>query len=91
MERIGSIQYAPNNASNDAIFDSEQGGDMRTTVNLDDTLLTKARDLSGLRENGPLLKAALEALIQRESGIRLARLGGTQPDLQDIPRRRSDT
>ena len=64
---------------------------MRTTVNLDDTLLTKARDLSGLRENGPLLKAALEALIQRESGIRLARLGGTQPDLQDIPRRRSDT
>jgi hypothetical protein len=44
--------------------------------------------LSGLKENGPLLKAALQALIYRESALRLARLGGSQPDLQDIPRRR---
>jgi Arc/MetJ family transcription regulator len=61
---------------------------MRTTVTLDDSLLAQAQALSGLRENGPLLKAALLALIQRESALRLARLGGSQPDLQDVPRRR---
>jgi hypothetical protein len=61
---------------------------VRTTVNLDDTLLKEAQALSGLRENGPLLKAALQALIYRESSLRLARLGGSQPDLNDIPRRR---
>ena len=62
---------------------------MRTTVTIDDALLKEARALSGLAENGPLLKAALQALIYRESALRLARLGGSQPDLQDIPRRRS--
>jgi len=61
---------------------------MRTTVTLDDALLAKARSLSGLKENGPLLRAALEALIQREAGIRLAKLGGSDPGLEDIPRRR---
>jgi hypothetical protein len=61
---------------------------MRTTVNIDDTLLKEAQALSGLRENGPLLKAALQALIYRESALRLACLGGSQPDLKDIPRRR---
>jgi hypothetical protein len=51
-------------------------------------LLKEAQTLSGLQENGPLIKAALQALIYRESALRLARLGGSQPDLQDIPRRR---
>jgi Arc/MetJ family transcription regulator len=62
---------------------------MRTTVTIDDTLLAQAQALSGIRENGPLLKTALQALIQRESALRLARLGGSQPDLKDVPRRRS--
>ena len=62
---------------------------MRTTVTIDDALLKEAQALSGLEENGPLLKAALQALIYRESALRLARLGGSQPDLRDIPRRRS--
>ena len=61
---------------------------MRTTVTIDDGLLKEAQDLSGLRENGPLIKAALQALIQREAALRLARLGGSQPDLEDVPRRR---
>jgi len=63
---------------------------MRTTVTLDDALLARAKSLTGLNETGPLLKAALEAIIRRESSIRLANLGGSQPDLQDIPRRRFD-
>ncbi|MBU0784853.1 MAG: type II toxin-antitoxin system VapB family antitoxin [Gammaproteobacteria bacterium] len=60
---------------------------MRTTVNLDDELLNKAQQLSGLGERNELLREALRALIQRESARRLALLGGTQPDLQHIPRR----
>jgi Arc/MetJ family transcription regulator len=72
---------------NDAILDAREVN-MRTTVTLDDSLVKEARELSGLKETGPLLKAALQALIYRESALRLARLGGTQPDLQDIPRRR---
>jgi Arc/MetJ family transcription regulator len=66
-----------------------RGMTMRTTVTIDDALLEEARALSGLDENGPLLKAALQALIYRESALRLARLGGSQPDIEDIPRRRS--
>ncbi len=61
---------------------------MRTTVNLDETLVSKAQALCGLQERGALLREALNALIQRESARRLARLGGSEPGLEDIPRRR---
>jgi Arc/MetJ family transcription regulator len=61
---------------------------MRTTINLDDALLNRARELSGLKERSTLLREALEALIQRESARRLARLGGTQSRLRAPPRRR---
>jgi Arc/MetJ family transcription regulator len=61
---------------------------MRTTVNLDETLMAKAQALCGLQERGALLRAALNALIERESARRLARLGGSEPQLVDIPRRR---
>jgi Arc/MetJ family transcription regulator len=61
---------------------------MRTTVTLDDSLMAQAQALSGLHENGPLLKVALQALIQRESALRLARLGGSQPDLDEVSRRK---
>ncbi|MDD2749211.1 type II toxin-antitoxin system VapB family antitoxin [Acidithiobacillus sp.] len=64
---------------------------MRTTVNLDDDLLVQAKNLSGVEERGALLKEALRALIERESARRLARLGGTESQLQDIPRRREPT
>ena len=61
---------------------------MRTTVNLDDALLARAQQLSGMQERNGLLREALQALIQRESARRLARLGGSEPGLQDVPRRR---
>lgn len=61
---------------------------MRTTIAVDDTLLNDAKEMSGLKETGPLIRAALEALIQREAALRLARLGGTEPQLKNIPRRR---
>jgi Arc/MetJ family transcription regulator len=62
---------------------------MRTTINLDDALLERAQALSGVQERSALLREALTALIQRESARRLAQLGGSQPDLSPIPRRRS--
>ena len=61
---------------------------MRTTLNLDDRLLEEARALTGIREKTALVRAGLEALIQRESARRLAALGGHDQDLQPIPRRR---
>ena len=61
---------------------------MRTTVNLDDALLAKAKELSGLNDRGQLIREALQALIERESAERLIRLGGTEPSIEDIPRRR---
>jgi Arc/MetJ family transcription regulator len=62
---------------------------MRTTLTLDDDLLLKAQQLSGLTERGQLIREALLALIQRESALRLAALGGSDPELQPIPRRQS--
>lgn len=61
---------------------------MRTTLNIDDDLLVKAQKLTGLREKTSLVKMGLEALIARESSKRLARLAGTQKQLEAIPRRR---
>lgn len=61
---------------------------MRATLNLDDDLLEQARDLTGVQETSALVREALEALIERESARRLARLGGSQPHLRDTPRRR---
>lgn len=62
---------------------------MRTTLALDDELLAEAQQLTGTSEKTALVREALRALIQRESARRLARLGGTEPSLADIPRRRA--
>ncbi|MEA2079347.1 MAG: type II toxin-antitoxin system VapB family antitoxin [Pseudomonadota bacterium] len=60
---------------------------MRTTLNIDDQLLEEAIRLTGMREKTALLRESLKALIQRESARRLAQLGGSEPDLDDVPRR----
>ena len=64
---------------------------MRTTLITDDALLARAQELSGLREKTAVLHAGLQALIARESARRLAALGGTEPRLKPIPRRRTRT
>jgi Arc/MetJ family transcription regulator len=60
---------------------------MRTTLTLDDELLQEAQAYTGLREKSALVREALKALVERESARRLARLGGSEPDLI-APRRR---
>jgi len=62
---------------------------MRTTLIIDDELVDRARALTGIQEKTALVQAGLEALIAREAGKRLAALGGTQPKLPEVPRRRS--
>lgn len=61
---------------------------MRTTLALDDELLLKAEEFTGMTEKTALVREALKALIERESARRLASLGGTMPKLKSIPRRR---
>ena len=63
---------------------------MRTTLALDDDLLAKAQDLTGVLEKTALIREALGALIQRESAKRLALLGGSEPQLGDVPRRQTE-
>ena len=62
---------------------------MRTTLALDDELLADAEFYTGIREKSALVREALKALIEREAARRLARLGGSEPDLAAIPRRRT--
>jgi Arc/MetJ family transcription regulator len=61
---------------------------MRTTIALDDDLLAKARALTGLKGEEVLVREALEALIERESARKLARLGASEPQLASQPPRR---
>jgi len=61
---------------------------MRTTLNIEDELIEKAKKLTGVKEKTALIRRALEALIALESSKRLAKLGGTEKTLKPIPRRR---
>ena len=61
---------------------------MRTTLALDDELMARAQAYTGLTEKSAVVREALKALVEREAARRLARLGGTEPDLVAPPRRR---
>jgi Arc/MetJ family transcription regulator len=61
---------------------------MRTTLNIDDSLLSNAAKLTGVKEKTSLVRLGLEALIAKESARRLANLGGTEKRLRPIRRRR---
>lgn len=62
---------------------------MRTTINLDDELLERASRLTGSVDKTAMVREGLKALIERESARRLARLGGSEPQLRAAPRRRA--
>ena len=61
---------------------------MRTTVTIDDDLLARAAELTGVTERTALLREGLETLIRVESARRLAALGGSDPQAEAAPRRR---
>ena len=62
---------------------------MRISINLDNRLLAEAQRITGMKQRTALILEVLRALIQRESARRLARLGGSEPRLRTISRRRS--
>jgi Arc/MetJ family transcription regulator len=61
---------------------------MRTTINIDDRLLERARELTGVREKTTLVQLGLEAIVSLASARRLAALGGSERKLARVPRRR---
>jgi hypothetical protein len=63
---------------------------MRTTLLIDDEILKKASDLTGIKEKTSLVKLGLQSLISRESSKRLAQLGGTEHGIKYIRRRRNE-
>ncbi len=62
---------------------------MRTTLNIDDDLLAFIQSYTGRKEKTALVHLGLEALLEKEAGKRLARLGGKMPALKVAPRRRT--
>ena len=62
---------------------------MRTTLNIDDQILARAAELTGIKEKTALVRLGLEALIALESARRLAALGGSEKKLKPAPRRRT--
>lgn len=61
---------------------------MRTTLNIDGDLLAEASRLTGVTEKTALVRMGLEALVRRESALRLAALGGSQPNMRRVSRHR---
>jgi Arc/MetJ family transcription regulator len=61
---------------------------MRTTLEIDDELFARAQEYAGVKEKSAVISEALKAYVQIETGRRLARLGGSAPDLVASPRRR---
>ena len=61
---------------------------MRTTVTIDDELFERAQYLTGIENKSELIREGIRSLVARESARRLAKLGGTMPELKPIPRRR---
>lgn len=63
---------------------------VQITLNIEDELLDEAKRLTGLEDNVALVREGLRALIERENARRLVRLGGSEPTLRPVPRRRTD-
>ena len=77
--------------SNDVVYDAILMVEvsMRTTVTLDDDLLARAEELTGIRERSALIRNAVELLVRIESGRQLAVLGGSDPGAEAAPRSRA--
>jgi Arc/MetJ family transcription regulator len=59
---------------------------MRTTLNIDESLLALAGEYTGETEKTALVRMGLKALVEREAARRLAALGAQMPDLE-VPER----
>ena len=65
---------------------------MRTTVTIDDALYQEALELADpSTDKADLFRVAMQTFVRIQAAKRLAALGGTVPDMQEIPRRRPET
>jgi Arc/MetJ family transcription regulator len=58
---------------------------MRTTITLDDEILSDLRESTGIKETSALVRKALLEMRQREAGRLLASLKGSMPDMGKVP------
>ncbi len=64
---------------------------MRTTVTIDDTLYEKAIELADTNmDKADIFREAMKTFVRVQAAKRLAALGGTMPEIQDVPRRREE-
>jgi Arc/MetJ family transcription regulator len=61
---------------------------MRTTIAIDDELFARAQEYAGFNEKSAVIKKAFQTYVESEAACRLARMGGSAPDLVAPPRRR---
>jgi hypothetical protein len=62
--------------------------DMKKTFNIDETLFRDARAACGAATDTDTIRLALESLVRRAAYERMRALRGSEPNAQDIPRRR---
>jgi hypothetical protein len=61
---------------------------MRTTVTIEDALYEKALEVADpTMDRADIFREAMKTFVRVQAAKRLAALGGTRPDMQDIPRR----
>lgn len=64
---------------------------MRTTVTIDDELYAKALDMADPEmDRGDLFREAIKTFVRVQAAKRLAALGGTFPEMPEVPRRGVD-
>ena len=64
---------------------------MKKTLNIDDELFEEAKIASRAATDTETVRLGLQALVRRAAYDRLRTLRGTEPDAQDVPRRREET
>jgi Arc/MetJ family transcription regulator len=62
---------------------------MRTTVTIDDALYEKALEMADIHmDKSDIFREAIKTFVRVQAAKRLVALGGTMPEVQDVPRRR---
>lgn len=65
---------------------------MRTTVTIDDDLYEKALEVSDpSMDKADLFREAIKTFVRVQAAKRLASLGATMPEMEDVPRRRAES
>jgi Bacterial antitoxin of type II TA system, VapB len=63
---------------------------MKKTFNIEDELLREAKTACGAATDTETIRLGLEALVRRAAYQTLRALKGSEPDAQDVPRRRQE-